>query len=121
MLGHDPLVARLQSSRLPRISGVEECFHPKCKTRAARTTATFLGDKVSFHPRIDEWTRELLYDPQTSGGLLIAMPPSRADRLVRQLQDQGLEQTAVIGSVTTGDAPGIQVLDEPIPLGVAGR
>ncbi len=121
MLGEDPMVARLQRSRLPRISGVEECFHAKCKTRAARTTAAFLGDKVSFHPRVDDWTRELLFDPQTSGGLLIALPPSRADNLVRRLQDQGLEQTAVIGSVTTGAAPGIQVLDEPVPLGVAGR
>jgi selenide,water dikinase len=40
-----------------------------------------------------------LYDPQTSGGLLIAVGPDRVDRLVEELEARG-EQAAVVGEVT---------------------
>ncbi|WDP93121.1 MAG: selenide, water dikinase SelD [Desulfobacter sp.] len=54
-------------------------------------------------------TREeegLIFDPQTSGGLVFALPASQADGLVSRLKDKGLAWAARIGNVT-GDAPGI--------------
>jgi len=70
---------------------------------------------VSFHQNIDDWDRELLFDPQTSGGLLIALPPSRAEALARRLRAAGLDHAAVVGSVVAGEGPAIQVFDEPPP------
>lgn len=115
MLGCDSLVAKLRMSHVPRIEGVENCYKPKCRTRAGKQTAAFLGDKVSFHTSIGDWERELLFDPQTSGGLLIALPPSRAEALARRLRKEGLEQAAVIGSVVSGEGPAIQVNEEQPP------
>ena len=65
MLGCDALVAKLQMRQMPRIPGVENCFKPKCKTRAGRQTSEFLAGKVSFHQGIGAWDRELLFDPGT--------------------------------------------------------
>jgi selenide,water dikinase len=49
-----------------------------------------------------EWQEYLLYDPQTSGGLLIAVDASHADSLLADLLEAG-EAAAIIGTVMNGD------------------
>ncbi|MCV5978323.1 AIR synthase-related protein, partial [Escherichia coli] len=49
-----------------------------------------------------------LYDPQTSGGLLISVPAERADDLLAALKSRDVEWAAPIGEVTSGK--GILVL-----------
>lgn len=115
MLAGQRFVAKLQMASIPRIPGVERCFKPKCRTRAAKQTRTHLGDKVSFHKELGAWDRELLFDPQTSGGLLIALPPSRAEVLARRLRAEGLDHASVIGAIVPADAAGISVNAEPPP------
>ncbi|GHV75832.1 selenide, water dikinase SelD [Spirochaetia bacterium] len=44
-------------------------------------------------------TQELLFDPQTSGGLLIAVPADEAETLVARIQEAGDECAAIIGEV----------------------
>ena len=46
----------------------------------------------------------LIYDPQTSGGLRIALPPEPAQRLVDDLRARGNNITAIFGRVTAKDA-----------------
>ena len=51
---------------------------------------------------------ELLYDPQTSGGLLLALPSNQARELLRQLHAAGINDAAKIGDIISG-ASGITV------------
>lgn len=60
-------------------------YSPWCSFRAARSEAD----------------QGLLYDPQTSGGLLIAVSNEEADDLLKTLLDEG-ERAALIGEVTSG-------------------
>ena len=48
---------------------------------------------------VDELLYDILFDPQTSGGLIIAVAPDKASRMVERLHKVGLEQAAVIGEV----------------------
>lgn len=57
---------------------------------------------------VDEAAMLPLYDPQTSGGLLISVPAERADDLLAALKSRGVEWAAPIGEVTSGK--GILVL-----------
>ena len=41
--------------------------------------------------------RKLAFDPQTSGGLLFALPPRAGERLVRKLRADGIEAAAIVG------------------------
>jgi selenide,water dikinase len=52
--------------------------------------------------------KELLFDPQTSGGLLLALPEAQAAELLGQLHETGLDYAAIIGRVAEG-AAGITV------------
>jgi selenide,water dikinase len=64
----------------------------------------YLTARVEFGS-LDEGERLLLCDAQTSGGLLIAVPPERADRLLDELRRRGVDAACDIGEVVAG-APG---------------
>jgi selenide,water dikinase len=46
---------------------------------------------------------QVLFDPQTSGGLLIALPSSQASALVDALHARGVSSAVLIGEVAAGD------------------
>lgn len=58
---------------------------------------------------LDRSQRGLIYDPQTSGGLLLALPKEQADALVRALHEAGVSDAIRIGEVTD-DSPGVLLL-----------
>jgi selenide,water dikinase len=57
---------------------------------------------VRFDPSIPEAHQLLLFDPQTSGGLLLGIPPSQLDGFMAAAEDQG-QPAWVIGEVISGD------------------
>jgi selenide,water dikinase len=54
---------------------------------------------IEFAGKIDDWMLDILFDPQTSGGLLISVSPHVADTLLTELQKAGYKETAIIGAV----------------------
>lgn len=52
---------------------------------------------------------ELLFDPQTSGGLLFAVPAAQATELTRSLKRAGVEDAVVVGDVRAGEKSGVVV------------
>ena len=59
----------------------------------------FYSSKVEFKGRIPQYKRNLLFDPQTSGGLLIALPSSKAELIVEKLHKSKVN-AVIIGKVT---------------------
>ncbi len=53
---------------------------------------------------------ELLFDPQTSGGLLLSLPADQADDLLAALKEAGVEDAARVGAVVAGDRPFVKVV-----------
>ena len=50
-----------------------------------------------------------MHDPQTSGGLLIAVDGAAADELVRRLHDAGVEHATRIGEVRASNQPFLEL------------
>ncbi len=59
---------------------------------------------------LSEEEEELLFDPQTSGGLLLSVPSTEADRLVTELKRAGIEAAARVGEVVSGPPPCICII-----------
>jgi selenide, water dikinase len=59
----------------------------------------FYGLGVDFPAEMPDFKRNILFDPQTSGGLLISIPPSESSKLVEKLHKAGVPAAAVIGKV----------------------
>ncbi len=76
----------------------------------AHKNREFRKDMVLASADFDPVLRDILFDPQTSGGLLIGCTEKDAAVLVRRLHDQGVIEAAVIGNVTAGPNNTIQLL-----------
>ncbi len=61
----------------------------------------FRSSMIEFGPGIPEWISDVLFDPQTSGGLIISLSAQKAQTLLTELHGVGLNQSAIIGDVTS--------------------
>ena len=71
-----------------------------------KNNRSYLGDYVTADS-VDEDALLPLYDPQTSGGLLVSAPPAEAEGYVRALRERG-ETAEIVGEVV--ESPGIWVV-----------
>ena len=62
-----------------------------------RSNREFFGPRVAIGERVEVGRTLVAFDPQTSGGLLIAVAPEAADRLVAELLDAGCPRAARVG------------------------
>lgn len=65
----------------------------------AYNNRTFRGRFVSFAGAVSQRVQDVLFDPQTSGGLLIAVEAGAADQLVNALLARGVAAAAIVGEV----------------------
>ncbi len=97
MLG-EQCSAVLAWERIPVLPGALDYADDFLLTAAAQRNRNFAGERVKFE-HLPFAAEEVLFDPQTSGGLLCALPEWEADRAVEELRRAGLP-AAVIGVVT---------------------
>jgi selenide,water dikinase len=93
------LTFELELSSLPVIAGAEPLALPRYFTRARTSNRAFLEGRIEIEPGTNLSRLEFAFDPQTSGGLLIAVDPQHAGRLVAELQRLGAPAAAVVGRV----------------------
>ena len=62
----------------------------------------YFGQWVTFEDSIEEFEQSLLFDPQTSGGLLMAVDPVNSERLLRDLLQEN-EKAFIVGHVDAGN------------------
>ena len=65
---------------------------------------------LEISAKLSREEEELLFDPQTSGGLLLSIPESQAKEFVNALRTAGVETAAEIGEVVPSPNPGIRVV-----------
>lgn len=111
LAGHSLEMARgggvrltIHANSLPVFEGSRAMVEAGVTTAMTSSNRTLAADKITFADKIDETTRTLFFDPQTSGGLLIALPSSKAESLVSALHAGGDTRAARIGEVTSGPA-----------------
>jgi len=97
-----PFGIRLMSGQIPMLPEALEYAGMGLVPAGAYKNREFRECMVDFAPSVDRLVQDILFDPQTSGGLLIGVDPDRTDDLVAELRDEGIEEAAVIGEVTDG-------------------
>ena len=117
VLGHTLEMARgsklaieLRAGDVPLLSGAAGMAREGFVTGASRRNWSSYGADVAVPPGFPDWKRHLLTDPQTSGGLLVACTPERADAIARFICNAGYPGTRVIGHAEAG-SPGVRVME----------
>lgn len=94
---------RFESNRIPFIEEALPLAEAGLLPRSVRTTWKMIEDKTVIGKLVPEALKNIMLDPQTSGGLLIALEPGNLECLLSDMKRGGVEAT-VVGGVenTTG-------------------
>lgn len=111
LLGHAHEIAQASNvtlqfnlDALPILDGALEYAHQKQIPGGAGRNKLYLEDKIIFTRMPDEDRNEILFDPQTSGGLLIAVAENKLDELARALGSRKVKFW-IIGQVVPKTTP----------------
>jgi len=94
----------LQASRVPLFPGIRPLVEEGVVPGGLHRNRDFRLPIVSKGPDCPDWLFDVLFDPQTAGGLFIALPEPSARRLVAKLRAAGLPEAAVVGEVVGSPA-----------------
>jgi selenide,water dikinase len=87
----------LDSQALPLLPGALRLAEGGYLTGGCKRNRAYLEDKVVVGKGVAAALEEVAFDPQTSGGLLMAVPAKRAGTLVARMHAEGLSAAAVVG------------------------
>lgn len=94
--------------RVPLYPGAAELAAAGVDTGGGKANASYYGPLVRMDPALDETVRVLVFDPQTSGGLLVAVAEEGLLALTADMEAAG-EQAVVVGRVVAGGEPRLRV------------
>lgn len=103
----------LDMDALPALPGARDAYRRGVSTGANRSNRIYAGATLEILSSGEEPAHDhlqLAFDPQTSGGLLIAVPEHAAERALQIVREAGDEIAALVGSVHESDpggSPGI--------------
>ena len=93
---------RLDHSALPIYPGAVEMYTKGETTGTNAANREMVQDDLEIRVVLSGPQQELLFDPQTSGGLLLSVPDAQADELLADLKSAGIASAAGVGSVERG-------------------
>ena len=102
--GRPAVSLEFNSNAVPLLSGALEAAREGMIPGGLKNNREFLRDCIGFAPGIPEENRALFFDPQTSGGLLVAIAEETAESALAMLHENGI-QAAHIGRVLPKSSP----------------
>jgi selenide,water dikinase len=97
MAAGSDVTIEIDANRLPIISGVLDIASQN-KSGGMNTNKDHFGPGVEFRGNVQEALRDLIYDPQTSGGLLVSVSDEAAEALLANLKKSQI-QACFVGTV----------------------
>ncbi len=98
------LAAEIDAATVPLLPGVLDLAQAGVRTGASTRNWDSYGGDVRMGPDAPAWMRDLLTDPQTSGGLLIAVAPEAAETVLALAETLGFARAARVGRMAAGSA-----------------
>ncbi len=101
--------AELWFDRLPLLPGAAELAAEGVVPGGTKRNLEYVEGWTAFDPALAPWERLLIADAQTSGGLVLAVPPDALDATVQALVLGGTQAAAVIGKMVPAGDPLLRV------------
>jgi selenide,water dikinase len=100
----------IQSKSIPIFPEALEYAKLGLVTGGGHSNRQFFSCRVEADTNLSPLLMDILYDPQTSGGLLISLPSDQAQNLVETLQKEAQMDTWIVGQVVEGPPGKIQII-----------
>jgi selenide,water dikinase len=93
---------------LPFLSDAARLAQEGCVTGTSNRNWASYASNVTLPADFPEWSRYLLTDPQTSGGLLVACAPEKRQEILEMIVGEGNASARVVSRVVAGP-PAVRV------------
>ena len=111
MIGGSDVGMTIYASHVPIMTEAIEYARMGLIPAGAYRNEKFRASFVEKKTGVSDERMKILFDPQTSGGLLISLSALQADNLLSMLHDAGIPEAAIIGEITEEHAGRIVVTD----------
>lgn len=99
MLQENDFSIEVDSEKIPLLSGVEDSADMGLIPGGLYRNRDYVSARCEFSKNVKQIYRDVIFDPQTSGGLLISLPEKEALHLLDELKSAGLKSSALLGKV----------------------
>ncbi len=109
MVQDTAVTLEIQIEALPVMDEALEMYRKGMRTGVNANNRHLVETTMKINSALPAWHQEIVFDPQTNGGLLVAVPESQSQALLRTLHSEDIPFAAIIGKVTERQA-GISLL-----------
>jgi selenide,water dikinase len=107
--------AEVWPEAVPLFEGVRDCIREELVSGAIERNREYASTFVVRDAAVDPDLETILYDPQTSGGMLMSVDPTKAGDVLRRLSERGVGAAAVIGRIKASGDGRIVLRPKPQP------
>ncbi len=101
---------RINSSAVPVFAGVRELVETGFVPGGLYRNKDFRITQVQKEKSCPDWLFDILFDPQTAGGLFFSLPQSKSSALMKKMREAGIRDAAIVGEVVAEHAGKIVVV-----------
>ena len=91
---------RIRAAAVPIFPGIRQLVEEGVVPGGLIRNRKFRESQIEIGPDCPDWLVDILFDPQTAGGLLIALPEAAAAELLGRMRAAGIAEAAIVGEVT---------------------
>lgn len=110
MVEESSLEMILYASRIPLFAGVKQLAEQGVMPGGLHRNKQYRLPMIKVDTACPPWLLDVLFDPQTAGGLLISVPSAVAEKLVEKMRKEGVTEASLVGEVVASTKGGIRVL-----------
>lgn len=93
------ITLEIDLSKIPIMREALEMYKRGMNTGVNRYNQQLVEKHLRFEKPLPAWHQEIVYDPQTSGGLLVAVPENQGRKLIDSLHNSEVKKASIIGHV----------------------
>ncbi len=100
----------IRASSVPFFPEIKEFVEKEVVPGGLERNRQYRAKFIDVDPACPDWMVDILFDPQTAGGLLIALPEPQAKTLIGRMHANGIVEAAIVGEVISKPKGKIRVL-----------
>lgn len=110
MIQDSPVGMRISAAAVPFFEEIRLLAQDGILPGGLHRNRKFRSGLIDRAPGVPDWLVDILFDPQTAGGLLIALESDEAQGLVTRMRAQGLHAATIVGEVVSAPAGRIELI-----------
>ena len=91
----------IEIEKIPIMTEALAMYEKGMTTGVNRPNRERVENHLRFSRKLPTWHEEIIFDPQTSGGLLLAVPENIGNQVITALRQAGVSHAAIIGKVSS--------------------